>query len=161
MTNSNLIYDQLKTIPDPEIPVLNILDLGIVRAVEEDEDQIEVTITPTYSGCPAMNTIEMQIRAGLESTFNKKVIVHTILSPAWTTKWLSEEGKRKLKEYGIAPPQEDSYDKSSLFAEPKQIQCPHCNSTDTYMLSEFGSTACKSLYKCNDCLETFDYFKCH
>ncbi|MCR9288299.1 MAG: phenylacetate-CoA oxygenase subunit PaaJ [Bacteroidetes bacterium] len=156
------IIDVLKTVTDPEVPVLTVIDLGVVREVLELEDgTVEVIITPTYSGCPAMNTIEINIKAALQEAGYQKIKVTTILSPAWTTAWLSEEGKKKLKAYGIAPPVEGSMDKNALFQEDKKVECPQCNSMNTKMVSQFGSTACKSLYKCNDCLEPFDYFKCH
>ncbi len=161
-TSKEQIYTILDQVCDPEIPVLTVRDLGVIRdVIIHDDDSIEVIITPTYSGCPAMNTIEINIRAALQEAGYDPVKVTTVLSPAWTTDWLSEEGRRKLKEYGIAPPQEKSFDKNALFSEEKNIECPHCGSTDTKMVSQFGSTACKSLYQCNDCLEPFDYFKCH
>lgn len=156
------IIDVLQTVTDPEVPVLTVIDLGVIREVLELEDgTVEVIITPTYSGCPAMNTIEINIKAALQEAGYQKIKVTTILSPAWTTAWLSEEGKKKLKAYGIAPPVEGSMDKNALFQEDKKVECPQCNSMNTKMVSQFGSTACKSLYKCNDCLEPFDYFKCH
>ncbi len=153
------IWAWLEEVKDPEVPVLSIIDLGVVRRVEAEEKKVEVTITPTYSGCPAMKVIEDDIIALLEEKGMEEVTVKTVLSPAWTTDWLSENGKQKLKAYGIAPPV-GSVDKSALFAEPKNIQCPQCNSYNTQMVSQFGSTACKALYKCNQCLEPFDYFKC-
>lgn len=155
------IWDVLKEVPDPEIPVLNVLDLGIVRAIQFVGEKLEVTITPTYSGCPAMNVIESSIREKLISEGFQNLEVKTILSPAWTTDWLTEEGKQKLLKYGIAPPVGTSTNKSTLFAEPKIIPCPQCASENTKLVSEFGSTPCKSLHKCIDCLEPFDYFKCH
>ncbi len=155
------IWQILEEVTDPEIPVLTVADLGIIRDVKIHEDEtVEVVITPTYSGCPAMNVIEINIKAALQEKGFDKVKVTTVLSPAWTTDWLTESGKRKLKEYGIAPPQ-GSVDKGALFGKEKDIQCPHCNSTNTEMISQFGSTPCKSLYRCKDCLEPFDYFKCH
>jgi len=155
------ILDILETVCDPEIPVLTIADLGIIRDVRiHEDDLIEVVITPTYSGCPAMNMIEVGIKAALQDAGFDHVQVTTILSPAWTTDWMSEDGKSKLKEYGIAPPV-GSVSKRSLFGEDPTIPCPHCGSKETEMISQFGSTACKSLYKCRDCLEPFDYFKCH
>lgn len=162
MTEKEKIYQILDAVTDPEIPVLTINDMGIIRDVKaEDPEQVEVVITPTYSGCPAMNTIEDNIVDALRSNGYEAVTVTTVLSPPWTTDWLSEEGKRKLKEYGIAPPVEASADKSALFAPERTIACPHCDSEDTRLVSQFGSTPCKALYKCNDCLEPFDYFKCH
>lgn len=161
-TEEKKIWEILESVCDPEIPVLTVADLGIVRAVNIAEDgATEVVITPTYSGCPAMNTIEINIRAALEDRGYSNVRVRSVLSPAWTTDWISEQGREKLRAYGIAPPVGRSSDKSSLFSEAKSVACPRCNSTDTRMLSQFGSTACKSLYQCNSCKEPFDYFKCH
>ena len=156
------IYEILDQVSDPEIPVLTVRDLGVIRDIIIHADGvIEVIITPTYSGCPAMNTIEINIKSALQEAGFDPVIVTTVLSPAWTTDWLSESGRRKLKEYGIAPPQEKSFDKNVLFAEEKNIECPRCGSDNTRMVSQFGSTACKAMHQCNDCLEPFDYFKCH
>jgi ring-1,2-phenylacetyl-CoA epoxidase subunit PaaD len=155
------ILQILETVPDPEIPVLSVLDLGIVRGVKTIDDEIEVLITPTYTGCPAMDMISMNIKMALFENGYKNIKITSVLSPAWTTDWMTEEGKIKLKEYGIAPPNLKQHAcNSSLFSE-EIIQCPHCNSFHTHRISEFGSTACKSLYQCNDCKEPFDYFKCH
>lgn len=151
----------LERVTDPEIPVLTISDLGVLRGVEIVGDDIEVTITPTYSGCPAMKEIEWGIKTELLAAGFPKVNVITKLSPAWTTAWLTEAGKLKLKEYGIAPPDQDTEDKMSIMGSRKSIQCPQCQSNNTELISQFGSTACKSLYRCLDCLEPFDYFKCH
>ncbi len=148
----------LETVSDPEIPVLSILDLGIVRNVDLEHEVI--TITPTYSGCPAMQVIEDDILKALESSGIANYKIETVLSPAWTTDWLSEAGRKKLEDYGIAPPVGSSLDKTALFGETKEVPCPQCKSVNTQMISQFGSTACKALYKCNDCLEPFDYFKC-
>lgn len=153
------VKEILSNVCDPEIPVLTIDDLGIIRDIIEEDDQVEVIITPTYSGCPAMNMIEVNIKAALQEHGYQKIKVTTILSPAWTTDWLTESGKQKLKAYGIAPPI-GSVEKADLLGE-RNIECPQCNSTNTEMLSQFGSTACKSLFRCKDCLEPFDYFKCH
>jgi ring-1,2-phenylacetyl-CoA epoxidase subunit PaaD len=148
------IYSILKEVNDPEVPVLNVLDLGIIRDVKFSDDKIEIIITPTYSGCPAMDAISMDIRMKLLEHKYNNIKITSVLSPAWTTEWMSEEGKRKLKEYGIAPP--------GRIAEGEQpVSCPQCNSADTRLISQFGSTACKSLYQCNNCLEFFDHFKCH
>lgn len=160
MTTTKEIYNLLENVTDPEVPVLTIIDLGVVRDVKIDGESIEVVITPTYSGCPAMNTIEWNIKEELMANGFQKFKVTTILSPAWTTDWLSENGKAKLKKYGIAPPV-GSADKMDLFIEDKTIPCPRCESENTRMVSQFGSTACKALYQCKDCLEPFDYFKCH
>ena len=148
------IWNILETVCDPEIPVLTICDLGIVRDVVIGE-KIEVIITPTYTGCPAMDMISMNIKlAMLEHGFTG-VVITAVLSPAWTTEWMTEAGKQKLKAYGIAAP-------NPGFVIPQDgIECPQCNSTNTTLLSEFGSTACKALYQCKDCMEPFDYFKCH
>jgi len=152
----------LDTVCDPEIPVLTIADLGILRDLRQHEDgTLEAVITPTYSGCPAMNAIEVNIRAALQEGGFDKVTVTTVLSPAWTTDWLSPEGRDKLRTYGIAPPAEGSLDKKALLGERRALVCPHCGSPDTEMISQFGSTACKALFRCLDCLEPFDYFKCH
>ncbi|OQP45684.1 1,2-phenylacetyl-CoA epoxidase subunit PaaD [Niastella populi] len=160
------IWSILETVCDPEVPVLSVIDLGIIRDVKitraNDEDQIEVVITPTYSGCPAMDVIRMSIRMVLLEHGYKNIKISTILSPAWTTDWMTQAGKEKLKAYGIAPPNpKQQVCNTQLFAEDEAVQCPHCNSYNTRRISEFGSTACKSLFQCNDCLEPFDYFKCY
>ncbi|MEL6866644.1 MAG: 1,2-phenylacetyl-CoA epoxidase subunit PaaD [Bacteroidota bacterium] len=160
MQNSEAIWQLMEKVSDPEIPVLSVVDLGIVREVNVDTGAIEIVITPTYSGCPAMNTIEVNIKSVLEDHGIENAKVKTVLSPAWTTDWLTPSGREKLLAYGIAPPVGRA-DKASLFGEEKEIACPQCGSTDTEMISQFGSTACKSLYRCTSCLEPFDYFKCH
>lgn len=159
------IWKILETICDPEIPVLSIIDLGIVRDVQIHSLPLgegwggAVIITPTYTGCPAMDVISMNIKMALLSHGFKNIKVTSVLSPAWTTDWMSEEGKRKLKEYGIAPPVgEIKYLKN---IENPTVACPICLSTNTRLVSHFGSTACKALYQCNECKEPFDYFKCH
>ena len=152
----------LEEVIDPEIPVLTVLDLGIVRDVKIMGEEVEVVITPTYSGCPAMDVIKMSIRMTLQSNGFKKVKVTQVLTPAWTTDWMSEAGKEKLKEFGIAPPNpRQQVCRDELFAPNEAVECPHCHSWHTTRFSEFGSTACKALYKCLDCQEPFDYFKCH
>lgn len=149
------LFAYLEEIKDPEIPVLSIIDLGIVRDIELQNDQLNVTITSTYTGCPAMDMIASQIRIELATLGFKKVNIISTHSPAWTTEWISEEGKRRLREYGIAPP-------DKRFTIPQDgVECPLCHSARTRLVSEFGSTACKALYQCNDCKEPFDYFKCH
>ena len=149
------IWQILSTITDPEVPVLTITDLGIVRDLKINGDEIEVIITPTYSGCPAMDMIAMNIKMALLENGYSNIKITTVLAPAWTTDWMTKEGKIKLKAYGIAAP-----DKKIII--PKDgVECPLCNSTNTKLLSEFGSTACKALYQCKDCKEPFDYFKCH
>lgn len=154
------IFDILESVPDPEIPVLSVVDLGIVRDVAVDGKKVKVTITPTYSGCPAMDMMEVNIKAALQDA-GYEPSVELILSPAWTTDWLSESGKSKLQAYGIAPPKEQSSDKRIIGGIAVNVPCPRCLSTNTKLLSQFGSTACKALYQCNECLEPFDYFKCH
>jgi ring-1,2-phenylacetyl-CoA epoxidase subunit PaaD len=155
------IFEWLEAVCDPEIPVLSVLDLGIVRGVNISEEGVEVIITPTYSGCPAMNTIEVNIKAVLQERGIASVKVSSVLSPAWTTDWIGEAGRNKLLQYGIAPPQRETADKNALFQTVRNVPCPLCGSTDTEMISQFGSTACKSLFRCRDCREPFDYFKCH
>ena len=152
----------LDKITDPEIPVLTIRDLGILRHANIlDDGTVEVTITPTYSGCPAMNAIEVNIRAALQEAGYEHVRVITTLKPAWTTAWMTETGKQKLQQYGIAPPQEATMDKSALMGGKRILECPLCHSKNTQMISQFSSTSCKALFRCLDCLEPFDYFKCH
>jgi ring-1,2-phenylacetyl-CoA epoxidase subunit PaaD len=143
---------------DPEVPVLTIADLGVLRDVRVVDGMIEVMITPTYSGCPAMHAIALEIELALARAGLGGARVTTVLSPAWTTDWLSEEGRRKLKDYGIAPPGKAG--RGALFGV-ETIACPRCGSTDTTRLAEFGSTACKALWRCESCREPFDYFKCH
>jgi ring-1,2-phenylacetyl-CoA epoxidase subunit PaaD len=156
------IWSLLKDVNDPEVPVLSILDLGIVREVRTGDGSVEVVITPTYSGCPAMDMIRTEIRAILDQHGFEDVRITTVLSPAWTTEWMSQEGKDKLKAYGIAPPNPlQQVCHTKLFHREEAIQCPHCQSYHTSLISEFGSTACKALYRCEDCREPFDYFKCH
>ena len=153
------IREILESVTDPEIPVLTIADMGILRDVQVQDGEIEVVITPTYTGCPAMDMIAMNIRLALLEHGYQKVKITSVLSPAWTTDWMTEAGKQKLKEYGIAPP----LSRANRLGLPGEtaVPCPHCGSANTRLLSEFGSTACKSLYQCNECLEPFDYFKCH
>jgi ring-1,2-phenylacetyl-CoA epoxidase subunit PaaD len=147
------------TVVDPEIPVLTIADLGVLRDVALKDGRVEVAITPTYSGCPAMSMIAVEIALALEHAGFREPKVRTVLSPAWTTDWMSEEGRRKLRAYGIAPPLPAS-SRRALFGV-QQVQCPQCGSADTELLSEFGSTSCKALWRCRSCREPFDYFKCH
>ena len=159
------VYGWLSTVTDPEVPVLTIEDLGIVRDVtltknSQGETGATITITPTYSGCPAMDVIALNIRMALLSRGIKQVTIENQLSPAWTSDWMSEDGKRKLKEYGIAPPVRKSVDPLFLFEEEK-ASCPRCGSEDTVLTSQFGPTSCKALYKCTNCHEPFEHFKCH
>ncbi len=140
------IWELLKTIPDPEIPAVSIVDLGIVRNVEFDDDQFNITITPTYSGCPAFSFMKEEIIRHLETEGITNYQIDTALAPPWTTDWMSNDVKSKLKEAGIAPPSQE-------------VACPQCDSQNVQVISEFGSTACKALYKCNDCIEIFHHFK--
>lgn len=152
-------WDAAASVVDPEIPVVTIADLGVLRDVIVAGDHVEVAITPTYSGCPAMNMIALEIEVALERAGFGRPKVRTVLSPAWTTDWMSEEGRRKLRTYGIAPPQA-SNSRRALFGE-QSVACPQCGSDKTELLSEFGSTSCKALWRCTACREPFDYFKCH
>ena len=155
------VREILDRVVDPEIPVITIADLGILRDVRVEDDRVTVVITPTYSGCPAMDMITNEIRTILAGHGIDQVAIETRIRPAWTTDWLSEAGRRKLREYGIAPPAEPCSDKRMLRAGTAPvIACPLCGSEETERVSEFGSTACKALYRCRDCLEPFDYFKC-
>ena len=153
------IYNLIADIPDPEIPVVTIEDLGVLREVKVEGEKVIVFITPTYSGCPAMKTIEDEIKTILHQTGVQNFEVKTVFTPVWTTDWLSEEAKEKLRNYGISPPEKSSTDKSILTTH--FVFCPRCNSRNTEIISQFGSTACKALYKCIDCLEPFNHFKCH
>jgi ring-1,2-phenylacetyl-CoA epoxidase subunit PaaD len=159
MVTENEIWDYMEEVYDPEVPVLTIVDLGIVRNITYQGECCKITITPTYSGCPAMKRIEEDVIQKLDEKGIGNVEVDLVLSPAWTTDWLSDSGRKKLKKYGIAPP-ENEVDKSVLFSEPTIVPCPKCDSKDTKLVSQFGSTACKAHYQCNHCLEPFDYFKC-
>jgi len=153
------IKKALTELTDPEIPVLSIMDMGVVRHVSEKNGNVLVKITPTYSGCPAMDMIATEIKYALDS-LGYNTDVELVLSPAWTTDWITENGRKKLEEYGIAAPLDEQKDKRVLIDGERLIHCTNCNSTNTVMVSQFGSTACKALFKCEDCLEPFDYFKC-
>ena len=144
---------------DPELPVLTIADLGVLRGVEMVDGRVEVIITPTYSGCPAMNMIAVEIGLALERAGIPDATVRTVLHPAWTTDWMSEDGRRKLREYGVAPPSPGA-GRRALFGT-EVVACPLCGSENTERLAEFGSTSCKALWRCKSCREPFDYFKCH
>lgn len=152
------IWKILETVKDPEVPVLSVVDLGVIRGVALEEQDVTVTITPTYTGCPAMDMISMHIKMAL-NTAGYQANINTILSPAWTTDWMTENGKQQLKAYGIAPPVGKTFD--AAYLEDLVVPCPQCNATNTILISQFGSTACKALYKCEECKEPFDYFKCH
>lgn len=154
-------WEVLKQISDPEIPVLSVIDLGMIRGVDLNlQNEIVIRLTPTYSGCPATDLLKAEITQAFEAKGLIPVKVIVDLSEAWTTDWMSDAGKQKLQQYGIAPPKGDSHNCGTHMALIDGIQCPHCSSKDTQLLSEFSSTACKALYKCKDCLEPFDYFKC-
>jgi ring-1,2-phenylacetyl-CoA epoxidase subunit PaaD len=171
--NAAQVWDWLGAVADPEIPVISIVDLGIVRDVQVDaEGGCTVVITPTYSGCPAMQVIADAISEALRAQGVTRLTLQNQLSPAWTTDWMSASGKDKLRGYGIAPPAQQVIDISGLqrgaghaaisrHVPAPQVACPHCGSTHTSLTSQFGSTPCKALYKCLDCHEPFDYFKCH
>lgn len=154
------IKSLLEEVCDPEIPCLTIADLGVLRDVRFHDDTLTIVITPTYSGCPAMRTIEDDIRHVLDTNAIENYVIETQLAPAWTTDWLSESGREKLLQVGIAPPSHSSNDKRALSTGLAKVDCPQCKSSNTERVSEFGSTACKALYRCLDCLEPFDYFKC-
>lgn len=154
------LHDLLKSVPDPEIPVISVIDLGVVRSAKLLSDNVaKVEITPTYSGCPAMDVIGDDIKAELKK-HGYIPQVKLILSPAWNTDWMTEEGKQALKTYGIAPPERPEIDKKALLGNAQVIPCPQCESKNTKLVSQFASTACKAMFKCEDCEETFDYFKC-
>jgi ring-1,2-phenylacetyl-CoA epoxidase subunit PaaD len=153
------IWSWLAEVPDPEVPVVSVVDLGMVRDVAVTGKVAEIAVAPTYSGCPATEVIEQNIASYLRGKGLLEVKIRRVLSPPWTTDWITEEGRRKLLAYGIAPPQ-DSAGKPRLHDSTVPIACPRCASSNTTLISEFGSTACKASYKCRDCLEPFEYFKC-
>ena len=162
MDDVSTIWSILETVEDPEIPVLSVIDLGIIRDVRIEEGRPVIALTPTYSGCPAMDMIRIRIRMALQQHGFTDVQLKTVLSPAWTTDWMSEKGKEKLQAFGIAPPLPlQTVCHPGMFHRDEAIPCPRCNSYHTTRISEFGSTACKALYRCEDCGEPFDYFKCH
>ena len=152
-------WTALQGVMDPEIPVISVVDLGIVRAVSLKDDGMEVVITPTYSGCPAGQQIEQDIRSALDDAGLADARLKVSLSPPWTTDWMSDEGRENLRRYGIAPPAKAA-GKRALFEESQAVACPHCGASETELVSEFGSTACKSLWRCLSCREPFDHFKC-
>jgi len=161
MPNENEIWKWLEEVKDPEVPVLSVTDLGIVRSVSVDGNTIHITITPTYSGCPALDVISMDIRLKMIEKGLRDVHIHQSLSPAWTTDWMTNSGKEKLKAFGIAPPNpRQQFCNTEMFSQ-EAVECPRCHSFHTELISQFGSTACKSMYRCLDCKEPFDYFKCH
>lgn len=153
------IWQAAARVCDPEIPVLTIADLGVLRDVRVQGDKVEIDITPTYSGCPAMDMIALEVEMAVERAGFARPAVNLVLSPAWTTDMMTEEGKRKLRDYGIAPPQAKA-GRRALFGE-QTVPCPQCGSSDTEEIAPFGSTSCKALWRCRACKEPFDYFKCH
>jgi len=157
--NRGEIFEWLAEVPDPEIPVVSIMDLGIVRDVEIEKDGVVVSLAPTYSGCPATEVIEQSVVATLEDRGIVDVSIKRVLSPPWTTDWISDTGRENLLKYGIAPP-EKAGGKRALLKGQREVACPRCDSCNTEIVSEFGSTACKASYRCGDCLEPFEYFKC-
>ncbi len=164
--NRDFVLSVLESVKDPEIPVISIRELGILRDVQWKENKWVIVITPTYSGCPAMEQIKADVEKALDESGISPVDVQLSLSPAWTTDWITDEGKEKLRQYGIAPPvRKVSGCMQAVFLEKLHandiVSCPKCGSEDTNLVSEFGSTACKALYRCNSCLEPFDYFKPH
>ena len=153
-----LAWAAAASVPDPEVPCVTVADLGILRSVEIEDGVAVARVTPTYSGCPAVLAIELAVEAALrDAGFEARVV--RVTSPAWTTDWITAEGRQKLREYGIAPPARASGSIRALFGET-QVDCPQCGSPETERVSEFGSTACKALYRCTACREPFDYFKC-
>ncbi len=156
---SEEIEELLRSVSDPEIPVLSIMDMGIVRKVDFVDGTYKVDITPTYSGCPAMDTIGDDIVSAFNNN-NLHAKINLVLAPAWTTDWITERGRKALEDYGIAAPRSAEVDKAALLGEANTIKCTNCGSVNTKMVSRFGSTACKALFQCNDCHEPFDYFKC-
>ena len=157
------LWDVLREVLDPEVPALSVVDLGIVRDVEVVGDDVTVTVTPTYSGCPATREIEREIRAALARAGHPDAVVRTVYSPPWTTDWISDEGRRKLREYGIAPPgPAPAEDEPLVSISPRRratVPCPFCGSSHTALKSEFGSTACKSMLFCEECRQPFEAFK--
>ena len=156
------LWELLNTIPDPEVPAISIVELGVVREIVVNGDSVTVSMTPTYSGCPALKMMEEQVLAKLESIGVKNPSLKLVFKPAWTTDWLSDSTKEKMKNYGIAPPPKIT----AVYLLPmnhnkEPLQCPYCDSLDNRLTSQFGSTACKSLYFCNQCLQPFEHFKCH
>jgi ring-1,2-phenylacetyl-CoA epoxidase subunit PaaD len=156
-----LLLPILESVCDPEIPVISVIDMGIVHEATLIDGNVKLVITPTYTGCPAMDMITVNLKAAMQEAGYNEVSVNLVLSPAWTTDDMTEDGKEKLRKYGIAPPVEKTTDKSFLLDESRTVPCPLCGSSHTELISLFGSTACKSMYKCLECKEPFDYFKCH
>jgi len=153
------LFEILESVSDPEIPVLSIMEMGVVRSAKLENGIVEIEITPTYSGCPAMDVIADDIKLAFQEK-GLEAKVNLVLSPAWTTDWITPKGRAALEKYGIASPLSADADKEALLGNKKVVKCPQCGSLNTKLVSQFGSTACKALFKCEDCLEPFDYFKC-
>ena len=149
----------LESVKDPEIPVLNVVDLGVIREVEVHDREITIKLTPTYSGCPAMDVIGDDLVRAFEKE-GYEANVQLVMSPPWTTDWITDRGRKALEEYGVAAPLEESADKAALLDGESVVKCTNCGSKNTKLVSQFGSTACKAMFQCNDCQEPFDYFKC-
>ncbi len=149
----------LESVSDPEIPVLSIMEMGVVRKAEIKNNIAQITITPTYSGCPAMDVIGDDIRKAFKEQ-GIEAKIELVLAPAWTTDWITPKGRKALEAYGIASPLEPEADIDALLGNKKLVKCPQCGSQNTKMISQFGSTACKAFFQCQDCQEPFDYFKC-
>jgi ring-1,2-phenylacetyl-CoA epoxidase subunit PaaD len=160
MKSLELIKKVISEIPDPEIPVITIKELGVLRNIFYKEDSLKVVITPTYSGCPAMDRFQKDIIEKLEDLKVTNYEIKMQFDPAWTTDWITDEAKEKLREYGIAPPAHKTKDKNILLRNKQRIECPRCKTKETELVSQFGSTACKAMYRCTSCLEPFEYFKC-
>ncbi|HTL92613.1 MAG TPA: 1,2-phenylacetyl-CoA epoxidase subunit PaaD [Steroidobacteraceae bacterium] len=159
LTRERGVWRLLARVPDPEIPVLSIIDLGIVREVRQESGRLRVAITPTYSGCPATEVIRGLVRAALDAGGHRDAVLEEVLSPPWTSDWLTPAGREKLRSFGIAPPEQSVTNPREL-RRPPAVSCPRCASRDTQRVSEFGSTPCKAHYRCAACGEPFDYFKC-
>ena len=153
------LHEILDSVADPEIPVLSIMDMGVVRAATVVDGIVEVVITPTYSGCPAMDVIGDDIKSAFQKA-GYEAKVELVLAPAWTTDWITPKGRQALEKYGIASPLDADADKEALLGNKKLVKCPQCGSLNTKLISQFGSTACKAFFQCEDCQEPFDYFKC-
>jgi ring-1,2-phenylacetyl-CoA epoxidase subunit PaaD len=154
------IKKAISEIPDPEIPVISIKELGVLRNIFYDKDRLKVVITPTYSGCPAMDRFQKDITEKLELLEVKNFEIKMQFDPAWTTDWITDEAKEKLRAYGIAPPAHKTNDKNILLGIKQKVECPRCKTKETELVSQFSSTACKAMYRCTSCLEPFEYFKC-
>ena len=154
------IKKAISEIPDPEIPVISIKELGVLRKIFYDKDRLKVVITPTYSGCPAMDRFQKDITEKLELLEVKNFEIKMQFDPAWTTDWITDEAKEKLRAYGIAPPAHKTNDKNILLGIKQKVECPRCKTKETELVSQFSSTACKAMYRCTSCLEPFEYFKC-